>query len=246
MHIISYATTAQSPFQMVVKSNTVSLRHNHSPETLIIHITQCIRNHFAFKILFSTKFYFQKFYLFENFIFRKFYQNLFDFIRFYLILFEFNKYFSFSKKFYFTMNGVHVVTQEKKTNESKRIENGPSAPSALPKARPGAQAARAPRAQRLPAARPAPCRAPSALPPACACAQLPRTPTRPLRSRATAACPRTHARLPACHAHARLPCLPARAHRPSPARPCAAHARPARALRLPSAQPPTQMGSSPF
>ena len=38
------------------------------------------------------------------------------------------------------MNGVHLLTQEK--NESKRIENGPSAPSALPKASPGAQAAR--------------------------------------------------------------------------------------------------------
>ena len=86
MHIISYATTAQSPFQMVVKSNTVSLRHNHSPETLIIHITQCIRNHFAFKILFSTKFYFQKFYFLKILFFK-------NFIKIYLILFEFNNFF---------------------------------------------------------------------------------------------------------------------------------------------------------
>ena len=53
------------------------------------------------------------------------------------------------------MNNVHLVTQEK--NESKRIENGPSAPIALPKASPRAQAAR-------PALRPCACRAPAARP----------------------------------------------------------------------------------
>ena len=144
MHIISYATTAQSPFQMVVKSNTVSLRHNHSPETLIIHLTQCIRNHFAFKILFSTKLYFQ------IFIFRKFYQNLFDFI---LFLFNLINIFFFETLFY---NEQCSFSDSKKKNESKRIENRPSAPSAQPKASPRAWAARPaprPRACRVRAAR---------------------------------------------------------------------------------------------
>ena len=54
-------------------SNSESLRHKHRPEILFIHINQCIcivlaftgnakRSHFAFKTLFSMKFYFQKFY----------------------------------------------------------------------------------------------------------------------------------------------------------------------------------------
>ena len=54
-------------------SNSVSLRHKHRPEILSIHINQCIcivlaftgnarRSIFAFKTLFSSKFYFQKFY----------------------------------------------------------------------------------------------------------------------------------------------------------------------------------------
>ena len=102
MHIIPYATTAQSPFQMVVKSNTVSLRHNHSPETLIIHIPSVYAINFAFKILFSTKFYFQKFY---------FSKILSNFILFYFILIKFQNNFFF--KVYFTMNSVHLMTQEK-------------------------------------------------------------------------------------------------------------------------------------
>ena len=54
-------------------SNSVSLRPKHRPEILFIHINQCIcivlaftgnarRSNFAFKTLFSMKFYFQKFY----------------------------------------------------------------------------------------------------------------------------------------------------------------------------------------
>ena len=100
MHIVSYATTAQSQFPMVVKYNTVSLRHKHSPETLIIHINQCIHIVLAFtgnarqsilhlKYCFQQNFIFKNFifknfifknFIFENFIFRKIYQNLFDFI----------------------------------------------------------------------------------------------------------------------------------------------------------------------
>ena len=115
MHIIFYATTAQSRCQTVVKPNTVSLRHNHSLETLIIHITQCIRNHLAFIILFSTKIYFQKFYFLKFYFFE-------NFIKIYLILFEFNKYyiFFFEKKNYFIMNNVHLVTQE--NTESNRVQ----------------------------------------------------------------------------------------------------------------------------
>ena len=115
MHIIYYATTTQSPFQMVVKSNTVSLRHNHSPETLIIHVTQCIRNQFRVqnivfnKILFS-KILFLKILFFENFI------------KIYLILFEFNKYYFilFVRIFFFIMNTVQLVTQE--NTESNRVQ----------------------------------------------------------------------------------------------------------------------------
>ena len=87
MLIVSYATTAQSQFPMVVKYNTVSLRHKHSPETLIIHINQCIHIVLSFtgnarqsilhlKYCFQQKFYF----------FRKFF-----IILFYLILFYFSK-----------------------------------------------------------------------------------------------------------------------------------------------------------
>ena len=75
MHIVSYATTAQSRFQMVVKYKTVSLRHKHNPETLFIHITQCIHIVLAFtsnarqliihlKHFYQQKFYFQKFHFF--------------------------------------------------------------------------------------------------------------------------------------------------------------------------------------
>ena len=86
MHIISYATTAQLRFQLVVKSNTMSLRHNHSPETLIIHLTQCIRNQFhvqniVFNEILFSKIIFLKILFFKNFIkiyliFISFYLNL--------------------------------------------------------------------------------------------------------------------------------------------------------------------------
>ena len=87
------------------------------------------------------------------------------------------------------------LTQE--NIESNRAKNRPSAPSAQPKASPRAQVARAPRAQRLPAACPAralrlrpACRAPRAPAVACfarlhahcapcPCSQLPIAPARP-------------------------------------------------------------------
>ena len=141
MHIISYATTAQSPFQMVVESNTVSLRHKHSPETLFIHINQCIRVVLALsgiarqsilhlKYCFQQNFIFKNF-IFENFIFRKFYQNLFDFFLFYLNLINI---FFFRNLFYFIfiffiMNSVHLLTQKKYRVEN-RFENQVGAPSA--------------------------------------------------------------------------------------------------------------------
>ena len=89
---------------MVVKSNTVSLRHKHSLETLIIHITQCMRNVLAvtgnarqsilhLKHCFQQNFIFKNF-IFENFIFQKFYQNLFDLILFYLNLIKLKKKFN--------------------------------------------------------------------------------------------------------------------------------------------------------
>ena len=104
MHIIFYATTAQSRIQMVVKSNTVSLRHKHSPETLFIHINQCIcivlaLSGIARQSIFHLKYCFQQNFIFENFIFLKilFFKN---FIKFYFILFYFNKYFFFENFFY--------------------------------------------------------------------------------------------------------------------------------------------------
>ena len=82
MHIISYATIAQSQFPMVVKYNTVSLRHKHSPEILFIHINQCIHIVLAFTsnarqlIIHLKHFYQQKFhFFFENFV--SFYSILF-------------------------------------------------------------------------------------------------------------------------------------------------------------------------
>ena len=88
MHIISYATLAQSQFPMVVKYNTVSQRHKHSPERLFIHINQCIHIVLAFTnnarqlIIHLKYFYQQKF----NFFFRKFCLILINFI-----LFDFSK-----------------------------------------------------------------------------------------------------------------------------------------------------------
>ena len=96
-----------------------------------------------------------------------------------------------------------------KKNESKRIENGLRAPSTLPKASPGAQAAR-------PAPRPRACRPASPAPhaPTRACAQGPtRPPARPTR----------HARAPwapACaHACPRLRLLRAQCAQPAPSAP---------------------------
>ena len=114
------------------------------------------------------------------------------------------------------MNSVHLVTQEKK-NESKRIENGPSAPSTLPKARPRAQLpGRAPAAQPTqphalrtrPRLLPLACRAP--VPPAAARPSAPRVP-------APSACARASVRLP-----------------------------PARSARLAQRPSSSLMGSSPF
>ena len=88
MHIISYPTIAQSQFPMVVKYNTVSLRHKHSPETLFIHINQCIHIVLAFTsnarqlIIHLQHFYQQKF----HFFFRKFCLILLKFF-----LFDFSK-----------------------------------------------------------------------------------------------------------------------------------------------------------
>ena len=88
MHIISYPTIAQSQFSMVVKYNTVSLRHKHSPETLFIHINQCIHIVLAFTsnarklIIHLQHFYQQKF----HFFFRKFCLILLKFF-----LFDFSK-----------------------------------------------------------------------------------------------------------------------------------------------------------
>ena len=233
MHIFCYATTAQSPFQMVVKSNTVSLRHNHSPETLIIHTTQCIRNHFAFKILFSTKFYFQKFYFFLKILFFE------NFIKIYLIfiLFYLNliNIFFFSKKFYFTMNSVHLVTQEKKRVKTDRkwAECTECTARGQPR-RPG----RAP----TPAA---PCRARACRPAACA----PARPAMPLPAPCRAYARSRSARARCCRLRARA-LLPAPAHqRPAPSchlrAPRTPRARPTHAPRAPHARPARAPARSP-
>ena len=84
---------------MVVKYSTVSLRHKHSPETLIIHINQCIHIVLAFtsnarqliihfKTFSSTKISFLKI----SFFFRTFCLILLNFI-----LFDFSKIFFFRK-----------------------------------------------------------------------------------------------------------------------------------------------------
>ena len=72
---------------MAVNLNTVSRRHKHSPETLIIHINQCIHLVLAFTsnarqltIHLKHTFFFFKNFIFENFIFRKFCLILFDLI----------------------------------------------------------------------------------------------------------------------------------------------------------------------
>ena len=67
---------------MAIKYNAVSLKHKHIPETLFVHINQCIHIVLAFtgnarqsiiplKYFYQQKFYFCKFYFFEilsNFI----------------------------------------------------------------------------------------------------------------------------------------------------------------------------------
>ena len=57
--------------------NTVSPRHKHSPETLLIHINQCIHIVFAFsgnarQLILYLKYCFQQKFIFENFIFENF------------------------------------------------------------------------------------------------------------------------------------------------------------------------------
>ena len=126
------------------------------------------------------------------------------------------------------MNSVHLVTQEK--NESKRIENGPSAPSTLPKASPRAQLP-----GRAPAAQPAQPRArPRLLPLACR-ARL-RPCQRPPAACSLCAPPRPSAQRPRAPSAQRL--APQRS-----ARPACAPARPARLAQRPAS---SLMGSSPF
>ena len=103
MHIISYATIAQSQFPMVVKYNTVSLRHKHSPETLFKHINQCIHIVLAFTsnarqlIIHLKHFFFQQKFHFLKVSF--FFSRKFCLILLTFILFEF-----FFKKNYFFQN----------------------------------------------------------------------------------------------------------------------------------------------
>ena len=133
------------------------------------------------------------------------------------------------------MNRVHKQSPKNLTREntgSKRIENGPSAPSAQPKASPGAQAAHAPRAKRLPAARPTPaCRGPNAC--------LPRAQRPAARLRPTAA-PRARARARQrpCACRPARPPARSRPHAYRPARcPAPQHAH-ARLSRAPSTHAP--------
>ena len=200
MHITSYATTAQSRFQLVVKSNTVSLRHEHSSETLIIHnnpvYTQSILH---LKYCFQQNFIFKNL-IFENLIFRKFYQNLFDFILFYFILINF-----FFRKIYFYNEQCSFSDSGKIPSQtgSKQVECTKCTtywPSCTPRPCPGHPAGGTPRTccapracllracaarlQRVPA-----CRAPAQRPPTARPPALP-VPVRPLtlRPRAHAAC----------------------------------------------------------
>ena len=89
---------------MVVKYNTVSLRHKHSPETLFIHINQCIHIVLAFtsnarqliihfKAFLSTKISFLKI----SFFFSK--------ILSHFILFDFSKFFFFFRKYCSQLTG---------------------------------------------------------------------------------------------------------------------------------------------
>ena len=91
---------------MVVKYNTVSLRHKHSPETLFIHINQCIHIVLAFtsnarqliihfKAFLSTKISFLKIsFLKISFLKISFF---FSKILSHFILFDFSKFFFFRK-----------------------------------------------------------------------------------------------------------------------------------------------------
>ena len=63
---------------MVVNLNTVSLRHKHGPETLIIHVNQCIHIVLAFsgnarQSILHLKYCFQQKFICENFIFENFF-----------------------------------------------------------------------------------------------------------------------------------------------------------------------------
>ena len=192
MHIIFYATTAQSRIQMVVKSNTVSLRHKHSPETLFIHINQCIcivlaLSGIARQSIFHLKYCFQQNFIFENFIFLKIYFSkiLSNFILFYFILI--NIFFS---KISFTMNSVHLLTQEKYRVEKTGLKIKSSAQS-WPARAPRAQAARLPPSQPCPACSARVrtcCHLPAACAPACRARCAPRAPRTPPRALPRPAC----------------------------------------------------------
>ena len=108
---------------MVVKCSTVSLRHKHSPETLIIHINQCIHIVLVFtsnarqliihfKTFLSTKISFLKISFFCSKI-------LSHFIKFYFIWFLKKKKFFFSKVLFMdycsriTVHGLLLVTIQK-------------------------------------------------------------------------------------------------------------------------------------
>ena len=89
----SSSSTNHLTIQMVVKHNTVSLRHKHSPETLFIHRKQFISNVLAFtsnarQLIHMLNHFFST----KNFIFPKFYLILFYFFqKFYFIHFFFEK-----------------------------------------------------------------------------------------------------------------------------------------------------------
>ena len=68
----SSSTSHQHNQHGTLNSNSVSLRHKHSPETLIIHINQCICSVLAFtsnarQSILHLKYYLQQNFIFENF-----------------------------------------------------------------------------------------------------------------------------------------------------------------------------------
>ena len=204
-----YATTMQSRFQKVVKSNIVSLRHKHSPETLFIHTNQCIGIVLAFTVVQGNPFCI-KIIVFNKIVFSKilFLKILFfeNFIKFYLILFYFNKFFFF-RKIYFIMNSVHLLTQEKYRVEKIGLKIKSSAPSAhsWPVRAPRPRAQHPGRAPAVPLLR------------------TPRAPLPALFAPAPVRSP-THARPACCRAHARSSTPRACAH--AAQRPCRLRALP--------------------